>query len=262
VEEGAMTVFESIVLGIVQGLTEFLPVSSSAHLVMGEELLGANEPGVAFDVLVHGATLLAVLIYFRKRIVQLARERSWSYAGKILVGTIPAGFAGVLFESEIERTFADMGLLVSTLAVTGLLLLSLNAIPSERAEVEEPSWWQAWWIGCAQMVSILPGISRSGSTIVTARWMGIAPAASAEFSFLLSVPAIAGAVVLQAGEMRAATAAGEGIVYLAGWAAAFVSGIVAIMLVFRLLQGRGFSLFGWYCFAAAAVFGAWVWLRG
>lgn len=257
-----MTWVEALILGLVQGLTEFLPVSSSAHLVMGEELFGVNEPGVAFDVLVHGATLLAVLIYFRGRILELARERSWSYAGKIVVGTIPAGLVGVLFEAAIERTFADMGLLVLTLVVTGALLLSLNALPTERAEVEEPSWWQAWWIGCAQMVSILPGISRSGATIVTARWMGLAPAASAEFSFLLSVPAIAGALALQAGEMRTATAAGEGIMYLVGWVAAFVSGIVAIMLVFRLLAGRWFSLFGWYCIAAAAAFGAWVWFRG
>lgn len=257
-----MTLLEALILGIVQGLTEFLPVSSSAHLVMGEELFGANEPGVAFDVLVHSATLLAVLIYFRRRILELARERSWSYGGKIVIGTIPAGLVGVLFESAIERTFADMGLLVLTLVVTGALLLSLNAIPTERSEVEEPSWWQAWWIGCAQMVSILPGISRSGATIVTARWMGIAPAASAEFSFLLSVPAIAGAVVLQTGEMGTAMAAGEAIVYLVGWVAAFVSGMIAIMLVFRLLAGRGFSLFGGYCFAAAAAFGAWVWFRG
>ena len=256
-----MTILDAVILGLVQGLTEFLPVSSSAHLVMGEELLGVNEPGVAFDVLVHGATLLAVLIYFRRRIVQLVRAGSWTYAGKIVVGTIPAAVAGLLFESWIESTFADMGMLVATLVITGVLLLTLDAIPEERSEVEEPSWWLAWWIGCAQMVSILPGISRSGATIVTARWLGLAPAPSAEFSFLLSVPAIAGAVVLQAGEIKA-TGAGEGMAYLAGWIAAFVSGIVAIMLVFRLLAGRRFSLFAWYCFAAAAAFGAWVWLRG
>ena len=256
-----MTVLDAVILGLVQGLTEFLPVSSSAHLVMGEELLGVNEPGVAFDVLVHGATLLAVLIYFRRRIVQLVRAGSWSYAGKIVVGTIPAAFVGLLFESWIESTFADMAMLVVTLVVTGVLLLTLDAIPKDRAEVEEPSWWDAWWIGCAQMVSILPGISRSGATIVTARWLGLAPAPSAEFSFLLSVPAIAGAVILQAGEIKA-TGAGEGMAYLAGWIAAFLSGIVAIMLVFRLLAGRRFSLFAWYCFATAAAFGAWVWLRG
>lgn len=256
-----MTVLDAVILGLVQGLTEFLPVSSSAHLVMGEELLGVNEPGVAFDVLVHGATLLAVIIYFRRRIVQLVRAGSWSYAGKIVVGTIPAAVVGLLFESWIESTFADMAMLVVTLVVTGILLLTLDAIPKDRAEVEEPSWWDAWWIGCAQMVSILPGISRSGATIVTARWLGLAPAPSAEFSFLLSVPAIAGAVILQAGEIKA-TGAGEGMAYLAGWIAAFLSGIVAIMLVFRLLAGRRFSLFAWYCFATAAAFGAWVWLRG
>jgi undecaprenyl-diphosphatase len=256
-----MTLIDALILGIVQGLTEFLPVSSSAHLVMGEELLGANEPGVAFDALVHGATLLAVLIYFRRRIVQLVVDRSWRYAGKIVLGTVPAGLVGVLFESAIERAFAAPGLIVFTLVVTGALLLSLRALPQERTEIVEPSWWQAWWIGCAQMVSILPGISRSGSTIVAARWLGLAPAASAEFSFLLGVPAIAGAVVLQAGELRTAAAAGSGFVYMVGSVAALLSGIVAIMLVFRLLARRGFSEFGWYCWAAAAAFGAWLWFR-
>mgnify|MGYP003290391261 CR=1 FL=1 len=255
-----MTALEALILGVVQGLTEFLPVSSSAHLVMVEELLGANEPGIAFDVLVHGATLLAVLVYFRRRIVWLVRDRSWSYAGKIVVGTIPAGVVGLLFESKLESTFSDLPLLVVTLALTGFLLLSLDAIPEDRAEVEEPSWWLAWWVGCAQMVSILPGISRSGSTIVTARWLRLSPAPAAEFSFLLSIPALAGALVLQLGEIRSA-GAGQGAAYLLGWIAAFVSGIVAIMLVFRLLASGRFALFGWYCLAAAAAFGAWVWLR-
>ena len=257
-----MTTLEALVLGIVQGLTEFLPVSSSAHLVMGEELLGANEPGIAFDVLVHGATLLAVFVYFRRRILQLVLDRSWEYAGKIVVGTIPAGVVGLALESVIERTFAAPALIVFTLIVTGALLLSLKALPEERVEVVEPSWWQAWWIGCAQMVAILPGISRSGSTIVAGRWLGMAPAAAAEFSFLLGVPAVAGAIVLQAGEMRAGAAAGQGLAYSVGWVAALVSGIVAIMLVFRLLARRAFPLFGWYCWAAAIAFGAWLWLRG
>lgn len=257
-----MTALEALVLGIVQGLTEFLPVSSSAHLVMGEELLGANEPGIAFDVLVHGATLLAVFVYFRRRIVQLAVERSWSYVGKIVLGTVPAAIAGIGLESAIERAFAAPALIVFTLFVTGALLLSLKALPEERAEILEPSWWQAWWIGCAQMVAILPGISRSGSTIVAARWLGMAPAAAAEFSFLLGVPAVAGAIVLQAGEMRAATQAGQGTAYAVGWAGALVAGVLAIVLVFRLLARRAFPLFGWYCWVAALAFGAWLWLRG
>ena len=257
-----MNALEALLLGIVQGLTEFLPVSSSAHLVMVEELLGANEPGIAFDVLVHGATLLAVFVYFRRRIVQLALERSWSYAGKIVIGTIPAGVAGLSLESVIERAFAAPALIVFTLIVTGGLLMSLKALPDAREEVAEPSWWQAWWIGCAQMVAILPGISRSGSTIVAARWLGMAPAPAAEFSFLLGVPAVAGAIVLQAGEMRAATQAGQAIEYMVGWVAALVAGILAIMLVFRLLARRAFPLFGWYCWAAAIAFGAWLWLRG
>lgn len=255
-----MTFLQAIVLGIVQGMTEFLPVSSSGHLVIGETLFGVNEPGVAFDAFVHGATLLAVLVYFRRRIVRIVVDRSWSYVGKIVVGSIPVGIVGLMFESAIERAFASPWLVVATLVATGGLLLTLYALPTDRTEIEEPSYVQAWWIGCAQMISILPGISRSGSTIVTGRWLGLAPAAAAEFSFLLGVPAIAGAVVLQAGELRAAVAAGSGGVFFAGWAAALVSGIVAIALVFRLLARQGFRLFGWYCWAVAAAFAAWLWL--
>ena len=133
-----MTPIDALLLGIVQGLTEFLPVSSSAHLVMGEEILAANEPGIAFDVLVHGGTLLAVLLYFRARIVELVRMRSWSYAGKIVVGTIPAGIVGLLFESAIERVFDDPVVVVGTLFVTGAFLLSLRAIPPDRPEVTVP----------------------------------------------------------------------------------------------------------------------------
>ena len=222
-----MTPIDALLLGIVQGLTEFLPVSSSAHLVIGEEILAANEPGIAFDVLVHGGTLLAVLLYFRARIVELVRMRSWSYAGKIVVGTIPAGIVGLLFESAIERVFDDPVVVVGTLFVTGAFLLSLRAIPPDRPEVAEPSWWQAWWIGCAQMIAILPGISRSGSTIASARWLGIAPAPAAEFSFLLGVPAIAGAIVLQADEMRSGFDAGAGGAYALGWLAALVASLSA-----------------------------------
>lgn len=256
-----MTPVDALILGLVQGLTEFLPVSSSAHLVMGQEILGANEPGVAFDVLVHGGTLLAVLVYFRRRIAQLVGERSWSYAGKILVGTIPAGLVGFLFEAAIEQVFAAPVVVVFALLWTGALLLSLKAIPVDRREVAEPSVWQAWWIGCAQMTAILPGISRSGSTIAAARWLGLAPAPAAEFSFLLGIPAIAGAILLQAGELRAGFSGGSGGAYLLGWVAALVAGLVAIALVFRLLERRAFPNFGWYCWCVAAAFGTWLWLR-
>lgn len=254
-----MSFLEAIVLGIVQGLTEFLPVSSSGHLVIGDTLFGLDEPGVAFEAFLHGATLLAVLVYFRRRIVRIVTDRSWSYAGKLVVGTIPAGIVGVLFESTVERAFASPWLVVVTLLGTGAILFSLYALPERSTEVAEPSYLQAWWIGCAQMISILPGVSRSGSTIVTARWLGLAPGAAAEFSFLLGVPAIAGAVILQAGELGEAAAAGSTVVFLAGWAAALVAGLVAIALVFRLLVRQGFRLFGWYCWAVAAGFAAWLW---
>jgi undecaprenyl-diphosphatase len=265
-----MTGWEALALGLIQGLTEFLPVSSSGHLVMGHILLGL-ESDVPFDAMVHGATLLATIVYFRHQLIDLVRGRSVTYIGKLALGTLPAAVIGLVFRDAIERSFASAWFAAATLAATGVLLLSLYFVPRERwrgARAEppapegaaEPSWAVAWWVGWAQALSILPAISRSGATIVTAIWLGMAPAAAAEFSFILGIPAIAGAVVLEASAMRAGLAAGQTTAYLIGAAAAFVSGILAIYLVFRLLARREFRWFGFYCLAVAALFAAWLWM--
>lgn len=264
-----MTGWEALVLGLVQGLTEFLPISSSGHLVIGRALFGLERPDLVFDALVHGATMLAIVTYFRGRLAGFVRGRSPTYVGKLAVGTIPAVIVGLVFRGPIERAFGEPVLVVGTLAMTGTALLSLYRVPQERWQsrpegregplrggaAAEPTWWSAWWIGCAQAVAILPGVSRSGSTIVAGIWVGLVPAAAAEFSFLLGIPAIAGAVVLQSLDMGEPIRHGQGSEYVLGAMVAFASGLASIYLVFRLLARREFRWFGFYCWAVAIVFG-------
>lgn len=269
-----MTAWEGLVLGLVQGLTEFLPISSSGHLVMGQTLFGLEEANnLPFDVLVHGASLLAILVYFRQRLILLVRHRRVTYGAKIVLGTVPVVIVGFTLREAIEVAFHSPSLVAVNLAVTGILLLSLylRGDPAEQprtlAELQpgalaEPTWLGALLIGCAQTVAILPGISRSGSTIVSALWLGLAPAAAAEFSFLLGIPALAGAMVLQAAAVQDAAAGYAGTAFAVGGVASFVSSLAAIMLVFRLLARRGFRRFGFYCLAVAAAFGTYLAVRG
>jgi undecaprenyl-diphosphatase len=249
-------------LGLVQGLSEFLPISSSGHLVMAEELLGVNSPGILFEIAVHVATLVSVLVFYRGRILELLRgalagsRKAWSYVGKLALATLPAVVAALLaldfFESLFEApVVAGVGLLI-----TGAFLTTTRStLP--RAQHEEPSWAQAFWIGCAQVVAIVPGISRSGTTVAAALALGVAPLAAAEFSFLMSVAAIVGAAVLQIPE--AAGASREEVrACLVGAAVACVAGIAALALFVRLLRSQAFHHFAWYTWAAGAAFLAWL----
>lgn len=255
-----MTLLESLILGLVQGLTEFLPISSSGHLVIFQDLFGVTEPSLAFEILVHGATLLAIVVYFRRRIAWIVVARQWRFVAKIGVATVPIVAVALAFLPWIERAFLTPWVVVVTLGTTGALLLSLYLRPrrTDLVGAAEPTWTAALLIGVAQAVAVLPGISRSGATIVTAIWLGVAPAAAAEFSFLLGVPAIAGAILYQTGPLGAAARGGQGAELALGAVAAYVSGLVAILLVFRLLATDRFRRFGFYCLAVAAAFAAWL----
>lgn len=264
-----MTGLEGAILGLVQGLTEFLPVSSSGHLVVGQTLFGLAGSHLAFDVVVHGATLFAITVFFRERIVEVIRRRDWEYGGKIALGTLPIVAVGLLLREVVERAFSDPAVVAACLAGTGVVLLSLFFRPGRdegNSGVGDPvpSWGAAWWIGCAQAFALFPGVSRSGTTITTALWLGVAPRAAAEFSFLLGVPAIAGAVVLQIGLIRQPGAIGGAAAWpmLFGGGVAFFSGLAAIVVVFRFLARRTFPAFGFYCLALAGSFGIWLaWAR-
>ncbi|MGH7544277.1 MAG: undecaprenyl-diphosphate phosphatase [Gemmatimonadota bacterium] len=256
-----MTAIEAVVLGLIQGLTEFLPVSSSGHLVIGQTLFGLEDGQLAFDILLHGATLLAILVYFRRRLADLVRPAGRTYVLKLALATVPVVIVGPVVYPWVREAFTEPALVAGFLALTGALLLSLYLRPEdERADTGalEPGWRTALAIGVFQTCALLPGISRSGTTIVAGIWLGLAPAAAAEFSFLLAIPAILGAIVYESGALRTAAGTGMADVFAIGSVAAFVSAIAAIGLVFRLVDRRRFRWLGFYCLVVAAVFGAWL----
>ncbi|HEX9877096.1 MAG TPA: undecaprenyl-diphosphate phosphatase, partial [Gammaproteobacteria bacterium] len=242
---------KALLLGIVQGLTEFLPVSSSGHLVIAQALLGV-EPGagIVFEVAVHLATLVAILLFYRRRVVDLtlgavtAHPGSWRYIGKLFVATLPAVAAALIARDWIERQFESTAVAAVCLLVTGGIVWSTRYTLKREGSLE-PTWLAAILIGCAQMVAILPGISRSGSTVALALALGLAPLAAAEFSFLLGVIAMAGAGVLLLPELTAVSGA-ELINTAFGCAAALVSGLIALKLFIWLLREQRFHLFAWY----------------
>lgn len=254
-----MSAIEAAVLGLVQGLTEFLPVSSSGHLVIGQTLFGLHGDQLAFDVLVHGATLLAVLVYFRARLADLVKPAGRSYGLKLALATVPVVLIAPAAYPWVERAFSEPALVAAFLALTGLLLLSLYLRPDRAGSgALEPGWWTALAIGVFQTCALLPGISRSGTTIVAGIWLGLAPAAAAEFSFLMAIPAILGAMVFESGSLRDAVGGGMADVFAIGSVAAFVSAIAGIGAVLRLVDRRRFPWLGFYCLITAALFGAWL----
>lgn len=254
-----MTPLEAVVLGALQGITEFLPVSSSGHLVLGQALFGIELPGVAFEVTVHVATLCAVCWVYRARLAALARaawgrERAGlTYIGLLAVATLPAAAAGVGLRGPIESAFERPVVAAALLLVTGGAVWSVRA-SSRRAQRDRPTLAGAAVIGLAQAFAILPGISRSGATVAAATAAGVEPRRAAEFSFLLSIPAIAGAAVLQAPEFGEAASA-LGLVPLgAAFAAAALFGVLAIRIFLRMLALRVFHRFAWYCWIAGGAY--------
>ena len=243
-----MDTLDAIILGIVQGLTEFLPVSSSGHLVMAQSLLG-TEPGggIVFEVAVHVATLVAIVLFYYRRVGQLTwgaltvDADSWRYIGKLAVATVPAVLVALSARSFIEAQFASPVVAGVMLLFTGAIVWSTRYTIS-KGQLQEPGWGQALLIGCAQAVAILPGITRSGSTVAAAMALGMSPLAAAEFSFLLGVIAMAGAAVLLAPELTAASP--ELLASIgAGSVAALISGLLALVLFVWLLRSQRFHVF-------------------
>jgi undecaprenyl-diphosphatase len=246
--------FESILLGILQGLTEFLPVSSSGHLVLAQELLaGFDGPAAAFDVLLHGGTLAAVLIYFRNDLVQIVRDMSrpgdggWRLPGLLLLGSVPAGIVGVFFSEAIEPLFSAPRVAAIGLLVTGCILAAAWRLRgSAHRTLTDLTVLGTLFIGFAQALAIVPGISRSGTTIAVGMFLGMSGKDAARFSFLLSIPAIAGALVLESGVI---VGTGLPLTYLAGALAAALVGWASIALLMKLLDRENLLPFALYCLA-------------
>lgn len=255
-----MSLWEALVLGFVQGATEFLPVSSSGHLVMTQALFGLEIPGVAFEVVVHLATLVSILLVYRTRVAGILRgavageAEALRYMGLVVVATIPAGILGVFAKDHIETLFDNPYVPGVALLVTGAFLWSSRGA-IERATLERPTWMAALLIGVAQAFALVPGISRSGATVVAAIWLGVEAREAAAFSFLMAVPAIAGAAVLQIPEMSGSAAVGLSTsVLIAGSVVAGVTGVLAIRTFIVMLARRSFHFFAPYCWVVAAAY--------
>lgn len=265
-----MNNLEAVVLGVTQGFTEFLPVSSSGHLVLVPEFLGMPKPTVAFDVLLHLSTLVAVAGYFARDwycmvVAFVAPGRlpgrtaaTWRRLGIWLaVGTVPAAFAGVLLRSFFESLFSST-LAVGIFLIVTACLLTLADFAAGRAErrrrtLDDMGLLDAVLIGCYQALAIAPGLSRSGATISGGVFLGLDRPAAARFSFLLSVPVILGAGLVSARDLGAGIQGGDAVAYAIGGAAALVSGLVAIHVLLRYLRTHRLWPFAVYTLVLGAL---------
>ncbi len=243
-------VVQGAVLGTLQGLTEFLPVSSSGHLVLARHLLGVESPGIAVEIMAHAGTLLAIVLYFARDLWRILRNREALL--QVLIGVIPAGLAGVLLKDVLEQAFAHPGVLAITFALNGGYLISTRG-RTPRGEVTRG---RAWWIGVSQVAALLPGISRSGTTITTALHLGVDTDTAFRFSFLIGFPLMVGALGLEvmSGEWRALPTGLVGATFIS----ALLSGLLALTGLRRFtLQGR-LWIFGVYTLALAGGVGLWL----
>ena len=267
-----MSIIEAVILGIIQGLTEFLPVSSSGHIELGKAILGIKmQDPLLFSVVVHGATALSTIVVFWKTIIDLFKgvlEFKWNYSTRylfyIILSMFPVGIVGVFFEDKVEQFFEGQILLVGAmLIVTGILLYLTEKAKERTGEISAKD---AIIIGLAQAVAILPGISRSGSTIATALLLGVNRAEAARFSFLMVLPPILGATLLKAKKYyelsngavqevasNADVAPVSAAALIVGFIAAFISGLLACNWMIRLVKNAKLQYFAYYCFIVGAI---------
>lgn len=264
-----MSIVEAIVLAIIQGVTEFLPVSSSAHLIMIPWWLGWDRPPVIFEVTVHIGTILAVIAYFwsdwlqlikagwaavQKRAITTAEERIFFF---ILISSIPAGIGGLLFKDYLENQLSEITIVCVTLMMTaGLLALSEWLTNKQTGKpLEEIGLWDAIWIGLAQAFALIPAISRSGSTISAGLLRGLNRDAATRYSFLMSTPIILGAGAVQVldvlrGEVKVD---GQEVPLLVGFVISGVVGYFSITFLLNFVRQRSFYVFAAYCMAFSIV---------
>jgi undecaprenyl-diphosphatase len=261
-----LPLIEALVLGIVQGLTEFLPVSSSGHLVLGQHLFGINEPEVFFDVVLHLGTLGAVCVVFRQEIYTLLNEvvhlpgilfhknsliRAWQERPAfrllvlILAGSVPTGLIGFVFKDLFESMFASTLTVSFALLFTGLFLFLTGRIREGTREITGFRILDAFLIGLAQGLAIIPGISRSGATISTGLFLKLDRELIVRYSFLLSIPAILAALVLQVKDAGQSTFTPLGLSL--GFLAALISGFLALLLLLKIVRRGRLHFFAYYC---------------
>ena len=272
-----MELWEAIVLGVIQGLTEFLPLSSSGHLALSKYILGLSTDNLRFEIFVHLGTLLAVIVFFRYRLAKIARAvfkgRMYYRSGRwrfsddnlrllifIILAAIPVGIAGLLLHDGIKEFFSRPELVALFLLGTGFILFSTRW---SRQATGDFNWRRALTVGLAQILALLPGVSRSGVTISAGNHSGVEQGRSAEFSFLLAIPVILGAGLLGVKDLIAAGLPRQEIAPLfSGGLTAAATGFFAIKVLFRFTARRRLDFFAYYCWAAGLGSLLWLVLKG
>ena len=256
-----MKVLISIILGLIQGLTEFLPVSSSGHLVLAEHFFGFTRPDISFEIALHIGSLVAVLYYFRKEIVDLTlslfiwnedRKKDRMFVLYLLIATFFTGIIGVKFSDFFESLFSKPMYSAIFLSLTGLIVFISDKFPTGKLSGSNVGVMRSIGIGLGQSFAILPGISRSGTTIATGIYFGLDRKEAARFSFLLSIPAILGSVVLKIKDFENLP---KDLVlpYSAGAIAAFISGLLVISVLIKLVQNKKLKYFAFYCWGLSII---------
>ena len=272
---------EALVLGTIQGLTEFLPISSSGHLVIFQNLLGLKEPQLLFDVVVHLGTLFAIVFVYRQDLLDIVRElfgvgkdigekqalkTIWSKRPYLrlvfflFIATLPAVIIGLLLQEKVEHLFGSMPSAGAMLLITGTFLFMTQKAKNQGKEMKDLTVQVCLIIGIAQACALLPGISRSGITITTALFCGLNRDLAARFSFLLSIPAILGAAFLECLKIYGNIETTNGLPLFVGGLAALIIGYAALKILLRMVhQGRLFY-FAYYCWplGAAVLFVSWL----
>lgn len=255
-----MSIIEAVVLGLVQGLTEFIPVSSSGHLIAGHELFGTTESTLVFDVALHIGTLVALIIFFWRDILDLVKNAiSKNHQGKlariIVVATIPAALIGFFGSDWIDDNLRRPGVVVVTMLVMGSIMLLAEKYAKSRASrnIKQVEMKDGLFVGFAQALALIPGVSRSGATITMGLFRSVKRADAARFSFLMAIPITFGAI---AGSLLGADSgelSGQGTIFAVGIFAAAVSGLFAIRFLLKFLGSNTLAVFAYYRFVFAAV---------
>lgn len=254
-----MNIFETVFLGIVQGLTEFLPVSSSGHLVIFQNMLGFKEPELLLDCSLHFGTLVAVFLYFRSDLIKIITE-TWHFDFKgphanlglwVVAGSVPTGLIGLTFKSSFEGLFGSTTTVGLMLIVTGIIIAFIRLIPEGFGTRNRVGLLAALAIGTAQGLAIIPGISRSGTTIVCGLLFGLNRELAARFSFLLSIPAIIGALAIQ-WNFEALEKVGP-VSLLFGFSVSAIVGFLALKLLMDMVKRGHLYYFAPYCWAVGVI---------
>lgn len=250
---------QAVILGLIQGLTEFIPISSSGHLVIAQTFMSGASNHLFLEFINIG-TMLALLVFFRKRIGNILKDifvnKNFKLARNIIITAVPAGVIGFVLADFIGSTafFSSAIVVVFTLAIVGVVMIVLEKLPKlpPVKNGEQLPWWRALIIGAAQVLALIPGTSRSGSTIIAGRLMGLSAAEAAEYSFLASLPIMMGVTLKVLVGDHDYLVANAGMLLVSNLAA-FISGFIAVGFLMRYLAKHSLALFGWYRVALAVV---------